>query len=171
MIDRSREVPPFHVFRFQVDFQQVELDPNAGGSGTAVALCGGAFAECSGLEATMEPKVIKEGGRNYGVNQRAGPISFATVILKRGMTRNRDLWTWFELVGNGAYAYRLSATISMRDSADGEVLAWRLDRALPVKFKAADLNARGTDVGIEELHIAHEGLTLVSRGRGAEAAT
>jgi hypothetical protein len=31
-----------------------------------------------------------------------------------------------------------------------------------VKFKAADLNARGTEVGIEELHLAHEGLTLIA---------
>jgi hypothetical protein len=32
---------------------------------------------------------------------------------------------------------------------------------MPIKFKTADLNAKGTEVGIEELHIAHEGLTLV----------
>jgi hypothetical protein len=30
-----------------------------------------------------------------------------------------------------------------------------------VKFKAADLNAKNTEVGIEELHLAHEGLTLL----------
>jgi hypothetical protein len=31
---------------------------------------------------------------------------------------------------------------------------------MPVKFKAADLNARGSEVGVEELHLAHEGLAL-----------
>ena len=41
------------------------------------------------------------------------------------------------------------------------VLTWGLARALPVKFKAADLNARGSEVGIEELHLAHEGLSLL----------
>ena len=39
-----------------------------------------------------------------------------------------------------------------------KVMGWTLRRAMPVKFKAADLNARGTDVGVEELHIVHEGL-------------
>jgi hypothetical protein len=29
---------------------------------------------------------------------------------------------------------------------------------MPVKFKFADLNAKGTEVGIEELHLVHEGL-------------
>jgi hypothetical protein len=29
---------------------------------------------------------------------------------------------------------------------------------MPVKFKTADFNARGADIGVEELHIVHEGL-------------
>ena len=37
----------------------------------------------------------------------------------------------------------------------------RLFRALPIKFKTGDLNAKATEVGIEELHVAHEGLTFL----------
>src|SRR6266702_7131110 len=88
----------------------------------------------------------------------------ATVILKRGMTSTRDLWKWFQMVGGGGYAYRLSAEIAMQDPAGKTVLTWGLDNCLPVKFKAADLNAKGTEVGIEELHLAHEGLRLVAGG-------
>ncbi|MGI9217790.1 MAG: phage tail protein [Hydrogenophaga sp.] len=40
------------------------------------------------------------------------------------------------------------------------VLRWRLERAMPVKFKAADFNARSADVGIEEIHLVHEGLFM-----------
>jgi phage tail-like protein len=147
---------PLHVFRFRVDFREDPLGADAPGS--AVALCSGAFAECTGLEASMEPKVIKEGGRNYGAAQRAGPVTFATVILKRGMTTTRDLWNWFELVSGGGYAYRLAATVTLEDNKGDPVIAWDLRHALPVKFKAADLNAKGSEVGIEELHIAHEGM-------------
>lgn len=157
----ENELAPFHVFRFQVDFVEDSLTGQA--RETKVPLCSGAFSECTGLEATMEPKVIKEGGRNYGVSQRAGPVTFATVILKRGMTTNRHLWKWFELVSNGAYAYRLAAIITLLDGQGQPVLTWRLARCMPVKFKAADLSARSTDVGIEELHLAHEGLTLVGK--------
>src|SRR5262245_61104180 len=85
---------PFHVFRFHVEFNETKLDKSAG---SAVPLCSGAFSECTGLEATMEPKVVKAGGQNYGAAQRAGPVTFATVILKRGMTTTRDLWNWFSL--------------------------------------------------------------------------
>ena len=156
MAVKENELAPFHVFRFQVDFTEDPLQPK--GSHNPVALCSGAFAECTGLEATMEPKAIKEGGRNYGAAQRAGQITFATVILKRGMTTTRDLWKWFDLVGNGAYAYRLSAKITMLDLAGQPLLAWELSKCMPVKFKAADLNSKNNEVGIEELHLVHEGL-------------
>jgi phage tail-like protein len=160
----DNDLAPLHVFRFQVDFVDDALA--SGAEGQPVALCSGAFAECSGLEATMEPKVIKEGGRNDGAIQRAGPVIHATVVLKRGMTSTRHLWKWFSLVSGGAYSHRLSATLTVHDNAGNRVFAWKLRRALPVKFKAADLNARGTDVGIEELHLAHEGLSQVSFGGG-----
>jgi phage tail-like protein len=156
---------PWNVFNFQVDF---EKDPIAGGDTSDTPLCSGAFAECTGLEATMEPKVIKEGGRNYGVIQRSGPVTFATVVLKRGMTTTRDLYKWFELVGNGSYSYRLAATITMFDESGAGVLSWKLEKALPVKFKAADLNAKTSDIAIEELHLAHEGLSLLPSPKVAQ---
>ncbi len=150
---------PLHVFRFQIDFEEDGISPDA--ETAPVALCGGAFAECSGLEATMEPKVIREGGRNDGPHQRAGQVSYGTVVLRRGMTTRRDLWQWFELVAAGGYAQRLTATVTVLDQAGEPMLAWRLKRAMPTKFKAADLNARGSEVGIEELHLAHEGLSFI----------
>jgi len=96
-------------------------------------------------------------------------VSFATVVLKRGMTRERDLWNWWGLFSgggtsdgsmrpNGAFAHRLTVRITMLDLDGTPRLKWRLERAMPVKFKAADFNARATDVGIEEIHLAHEGL-------------
>lgn len=158
------EYAPVHVFRFRVEFREAKLTGRSD-DGAAVPLCGGAFSEVTGLEATMEPKVIKEGGRNYGAHQRMGQITFATVVLKRGMTRNRDLWKWFWLVGQGAYSVRLTARVSLLDEDGAPIVSWDLERAMPVKFKAADLNGKGTDVGVEELHIAHEGLKLVEGGR------
>jgi len=107
--------------------------------------------------------VIKEGGRNWGAAQRAGPVSFSTVILKRGMTSSKHLWTWFHLVGGQAYAYRLSATITMFDTAGEAILAWKLDKVMPIKFKSADLNASATQIAVEELHFTHEGLSMLDK--------
>ncbi len=165
-VDTALEQPLIG-FAFHISFHERLLGAGAE-QGEAVPLCRGAFSECSGLEASMEPKIIKEGGRNWGVVQRAGPVSFATVILKRGLTLKGDLWAWFSLVGGGAYAQRLQVTISQRDSAGREVFAWHLRNALPVKFKAPDLSASAKDVAIEELHLAHEGLQRVAGQRPGE---
>lgn len=155
---------PLTLFRFQVDFERVSLTDDS--KKGPVAVCSGAFSECTGLEATMEPKVIKAGGWNYGAQQRAGPTTFATVILKRGITTKRDLWKWFSQVNEtGKYAFRLNVTIRVAGPGEelpGEALTIKLYRALPIKFKCADLSARATEVGIEELHLAHEGLSLES---------
>lgn len=147
-------------FRFHVDFLTASLQSQS--SSEQVSVCHGAFSECTGLEATMEPKVIKQGGDNYGAPQRAGTIAFATVVLKRGMTTNQDLWKWFNAVTTGGYSYRLTVIINVFDIKGHAVLAWQLERAMPIKFKAADLNSKATEVGIEELHLVHEGLTVVA---------
>jgi phage tail-like protein len=152
---------PVGAFRYEVIFSNHPLQPGPNDRGER-PVAGGAFAECTGLEATMEPKVIREGGLNYGAHQRAGAVTFATVILRRGMTLNRDLWDWFQdATLRGAFTHRLDVTIRHLDF-DGQtvVRTWQLDRALPVKFKSADLQARSHEIAIEELHLVHEGLRL-----------
>jgi hypothetical protein len=63
----------------------------------------------------------------------------------------------------GKSAFRLDAKITVQaPGSDGpeDALVIRLHRALPVKLKIGDLSARATDVGVEELHLAHEGIVL-----------
>lgn len=152
-------LPPLVPFRFHVRFSQTSQGAQ---QGNEVDICSGAFAECSGLEATMEPKVIRAGGMNHTPSQRAGQVSFATVVLKRGMTSTRHLWKWFEMVSSGAYATRMDVEIDVQNAAGETVLTWGLSQCMPVKFKAADLNAKGTEVAVEELHLVHEGLSLIT---------
>jgi len=156
---------PFQLFRFEVEFLRTRTTQTQGAAGANVALCSGSFSECTGLEATMEPKVIKSGGANYGAFQRVGPVTFATVILKRGITTSRDLWAWFSQVTVKAQsAFRLDVRIVVKapGTTPEPVTAFvvRLHRALPVKLKVGDMNARSTEIGIEELHLAHEGLVI-----------
>lgn len=148
-----------HVFNFDLEFERTVLSGQKPTDVLPKKDTG--FAECTGLEATMEPKVIKEGGRNYGPIQRPGPVTFATVVLKRGISNDIDLFKWFSEATNQArFTNRRDVTITLRNAARQPVMRWQLKNALPVKFKAADLNARGMEVGIEELHLAHEGLRV-----------
>lgn len=162
-----KTIGPLSVFNFDVTFNEVKTDGTP--VGDKIDLCRAAFSEITGLEATMEPKVIKEGGRNFGVIQRVGPATFGTVVLKRGISNIKHLWSWFELVAGGSYAKRMTATITLYGPEEGPlenparvpIYQWRLLRAMPTKFKTADFNATSTSVGIEELHLAHEGMERV----------
>ena len=147
---------PLMPYNFKVVFKDDQIAGSRAGSEMRAD-----FSEVTGLEATMEPKEIKEGGRNYGSLQRAGPISFSTVVFKRGVIRATDAWKWFAMSIGGDEGYRKTATISVY-GPDGktEVWKWELQRCLPVKFKTADLNANSGEVAIEELHVAHEGLAF-----------
>ncbi len=161
----SLDRPPFPlpVFNFEVNFYQVKDDGLPGTNVTPI--CSGRFSEVSGIEATMEPKTIREGGRNFGEIQRAGLVKFSTVILKRGLTRAPDLWTWFDLVGRGGSGIRMNAKLVQRDT-DGKtaVMTWTMANALPVKFKAASYVSANSEVGVEELHFVHEDLSLEPGG-------
>lgn len=158
---------PRALFNFKVEFELLKLGQSTASSSPDI--CGGSFSDCTGLEATMEPKVIKAGGANYGAFQRAGPVTFATVVLKRGVTSNRDLWKSFSMVtekAGSAMRFNVAITALRPDKSAGSepklvpLYTARLTRALPIKLKCGDFNARGTEITIEELHLAHEGLSL-----------
>lgn len=154
---------PLPGFNFHVSFSTAGFEPVKGLPDEVT----GAFSEISGLEAMMEAKTIKQGGRNYGSAHRAGPVSFGTVVLKRGVIEARHLWAWWSLFtgadrqdnGNWQATSRCDVTVALIRERQ-PVIAWTLARAMPVKFRAGDLNARTAEVAIEELHLVHEGLNM-----------
>ncbi|MEW6218529.1 MAG: phage tail protein [Thermodesulfobacteriota bacterium] len=150
------ELPVFIPLRFQV----AVLDQHNN------LLCRGAFSEVSGLEATMTPKTVKEGGRNWGEIQLAGPVTFQPVVLKRGVTDVGDLWSWFDIVHRqGSLGLRYSARIEVFHPEKKEpLLRVTLANVLPSRFKGPDLAATASQVAIEELTLVHEGLTLERGG-------
>jgi phage tail-like protein len=146
---------PFTAFNFEVD---ITLE------GSADRLCQAAFAECDGLELTVEVKTIREGGNNGVQHRLSGPCAYGTLTLKRGMTSSFDLWQWME---------RLQAQPSLRADIDVVLLSadhaskqavFKLRRCLPLKLKAPALNAKDGMVAVEELQVAYESLALRPAG-------
>jgi phage tail-like protein len=60
---------------------------------------------------------------------------------------------------------RYDGVVEVLDAGQATVVAtWTFVRGLPLKVTGPQLNARTGEVAIEELHIAHEGLTLELHG-------
>ena len=142
---------PFTAFNFAVEIKV---------PGVAEEVCSAAFAECDGLEMTMDVKTIREGGNNDKQIRLAGPLGFGQLTLKRGMTASFDLWNWVKsTIANPSL--RADAEVVMF-AADGQTkqASFQLTRCIPIKLKAPALNAKDGLVAVEELQIAYESLSI-----------
>ena len=102
-------IHPFTAFNFAVEIEV----PGVSGP----KMCSAAFAECDGLEMTMEVKTIREGGNNGDQIRLTGPLAFGLLTLKRGMTATFDLWDWFTAIqepGNGKLRATARSSFSRR---------------------------------------------------------
>ena len=151
-------MPPFTAFRFEV-----VLDLVTPVGGLTSPLCDAAFAECDGLEMTMEPKTIESGGVNDRQIHLIGPVKFAQLTLKRGMTSNLQLWQWLALTAQGTVA-PAAGTVTMWDADATPVVEFALDGCLPVRMRAPSLNAREGLVAVEELALVYETMSVRPAG-------
>jgi phage tail-like protein len=148
----ANQEDPFSTFNFLVQLTV----PNASGLGMSSPLCQMEFSEVDGLEMTMEPKTIREGGNNTQQIHLVGPVTYGNVTLKRGMTSNRDLWTWFNAAVSGVRrGLKASGVILLQDATGANTtVRFRLSGCLPIKLKAPALNAKDGILAIEELQLA-----------------
>lgn len=148
---------PFTAFNFAVEIEVPYLNPK---------LCSAAFAECDGLEMSMEVKTIREGGNNGQQIKLLGPYTFGTLTLKRGMTANFDLWDWFGAVLEAPPA-RLredlrgnTKVVLLAPDGETERTRFLLKRCLPIKLKAPALNGKDGNIAVEEFQMTYESLSL-----------
>lgn len=147
----SSNVYPFTAFSFAVEIYIGE---------EAKPLVEAEFSECDGLEMTHEVKTIREGGANDRQIRLNGAVSYGNLTLKRGVTADFALWTWFS---RSLAEPRLRAGAEVVLLAPGSLVErarFQLSRCVPVKLKAPQLNARDGQVAVEELQLAYETLHL-----------
>lgn len=142
---------PFTAFNFKVHLVL---------PGQAAPICQAEFSECDGLEMSLEPKTVREGGSNGRQIHLAGTVSYGQLTLKRGMTADLGLWQWFAAVQRDR-ALRASGEVLLLSSDRSRTdVRFVLTGCLPLKLKAPGFNAKDGAVAIEEMQIAYETLHL-----------
>lgn len=155
---------PYTAFRFEV---VLDLDQPTPGLGSP--LVDAAFAECDGLEMTMEPKVVESASVTDRQQRLIGPVKYGQVTLKRGMTNNLQLWQWFAQGTRAGSVLRAHGQITMWDSNGSPAVEFELIGCLPVKMRAPSLNASNGLVAVEELGLVCEKITVGPPGGGGLA--
>lgn len=142
---------PYIQFNFHVNLGDgVTNTPQAG------------FQEISGIG--MEVTITEYRPGNYAFNnviKTAGLNKATDVTMKRGVIGSLDLYRWLDDVRNGASTGLRTVTIELKsEDRSTTVQTWRLINARIMKHVSGPLNAKGTDVAMEELALSYERLEM-----------
>lgn len=130
----------------------------------------GGFVECSGLEVAIPAESYAEGGNNGTTLKFVGRPNWTNIKLRTGIVTSADLWRWHHDFIEGA-GKRRDGIISLLDDRGETVRVWRFVRGLPVRWTGASMHASQSQVAVEEIEIAHEGLRQTGAGSGSFADT
>jgi phage tail-like protein len=119
------------------------------------------FMECSGMTTDNDAIDYREGADvRLNVRKLTGLRKYTNLVLKRGYTKDKNLWEWRKKLINGKVERR-SAEIILLDEERNEVLRWRIREAWISKWDSGPFNAKTNEVAIETVELVHEGLELV----------
>ena len=101
------------------------------------------------------------GDKENSVRKVPGLAKNGDVTLKRGIIGSLNLYQWINDVRNGDVNAHRTVTIQLlSEDLTTVAMTWKLLRAWPVKYTGPTLDAKGTDVAMEELVLAYERLEM-----------
>ena len=121
----------------------------------------GGFSEVTGFDASIDVIEYREGDMTQTPLKIPGLKKYGNITLKQGLVDSMVLYEWMT-AGLEGDVERKTLTITLLDIAGSPAASWQIINAWPVKYTAPDFNATSSEVAIESLEIAHEGMTRVS---------
>lgn len=167
MTDIARDVlegyieDPIPGFRFIVS-----LDPSDAylpflQSSVITLIAAGQFSDVTGLGAELEVLAHAEGGRNDYVHQLPVRHSYTKITLSRGVVRDPGLFFWYQAGLTQSIGARRDGAIILLTPLGVPAIGWVFRGGLAVGWSGPELHAAGSDVAVESISIAHEGLIQV----------
>jgi phage tail-like protein len=142
---------PYVQFNFLVDL----------GTGSTAGPEAG-FQECSNIGMEVTVAEYRNGNFNENSVRKITGMNKATdVTLKRGVIGSLNLYQWLDDIRNGNQMAERTVKIQLQSEDHTTVVqTWKLLRARIIKHVSGPLNAKGTDVAMEELTLAYERLEM-----------
>ena len=119
------------------------------------------FTEVSGLCIENEVIEYREGdSAEFSTIKMPGLRKFSNIILKRGIIKgDNDFYKWINTIRNNSVERRNINIILLNENHE-PVRVWKIKNAWPVKVQSSDLKADASEVAIETIELAHEGLSI-----------
>jgi phage tail-like protein len=142
---------PYVQFNFLVDLGSGVTDGPAAG-----------FQEVSNIGMEVTVAEYRTGNMKENSVQKITGMNKATdVTMKRGVIGVLDLYDWLDQIRNGDQNAFRNVTVQLQNENHTQVVqTWTLQRARIIKHVSGPMNAKGTDVAMEELTLAYERLKM-----------
>src|SRR5207249_3937395 len=142
---------PYVQFNFLIDL----------GTGTTDGFQAG-FQECSNIGMEVTVAEYRNGNeKENSVRKITGLNKSTDVTLKRGVIGSLNLYNWLNDIRNGNQNALRGVTIQLQNEDHTAVVqTWKLMRARIIKHISGPMNAKGTDVAMEELTLSYERLEM-----------
>ena len=99
--------------------------------------------------------------KENSVRKITGLNKSTDVTMKRGVIGSLNLYQWLNQIRNGDQNAMRTVTIQLQNEDHTAVVqTWKLLRARITKHTSGPMNAKGTDVAMEELVLAYERLEM-----------
>ncbi len=134
---------PHGKFRYSVEVDGMEL---------------GGFSEVSGFDASIDVIEYREGDKVQTPMKIPGLKKYGNITLKQGVADKDALYKWME-TGFEKDVNRKTVTITLLNINGEAAASWQVINAWPAKYTAPDFNATSSEIAVETLEIAHEGMT------------
>ncbi|MBW1687124.1 MAG: phage tail protein, partial [Deltaproteobacteria bacterium] len=125
------------------------------------------FMECSGLKTASAVFEIEEGGMNGRTYKRPGVSKWENIVLKYATSASTFLlaWrdNWLTNTDNWKKRTTYSGAITLKSNKGGEndvIKRYEFKNAWPVSWEGPAFNSGGSELAIETLEIAHDGLRI-----------
>lgn len=143
---------PYVQFNFLVDL--------GGGGGTDGYDAG--FQEISNIGMEVTVAEYRNGNEKENAVRKITGLNKATdVTMKRGVIGSLTLYSWLNDIRNGNQNALRNVVIQLQNEDHTAVVqTWKLIRARIIKHVSGPLNAKGTDVALEELTLSYERLEM-----------
>lgn len=118
------------------------------------------FTEVGGLSFEQDIINYREGADPNHVRKQPGLAKFANISLKRGYTKDKQLWDWRKTTLDGK-TERKNGAIILLDESRAPALRWEFSQGWVSKYEGPALNATANEAAIEAIEIAVEQVLLV----------
>ena len=142
---------PYVQFNFLVDL----------GTGNSEGADAG-FQEVSGIGMEVTVAEYRNGNeKENSVRKIVGLNKASDVTMKRGVIGSLTLYNWLNQIRNGDQGALRNIVVQLQNEDHTSVVqTWKLLRARIIKHTSGPMNAKGTDVAMEELVISYERLEM-----------